>query len=447
MGLAACLPAQAATYFDLSDPTNAAVNTCLAGPTPECAWTAPTLRVNDGADIEITGTVADGTRILVPASATATITLNGVNISGMDGGGFSPLMMNTNATLTLNILGNNTLDASPSPIAGGYAGGYAGLRMEAGTTLTIGGTGTLTAKGGINSNGPGIGGRGANRAIVINSGTINATGGGGSAGIGGAGNTVDGYAGDITIHGGTITATGGDGGGPGIGNGRLAPTAGNILIDGGIVNAMGGGTTGAGGGGAGIGGGWGTYVDSITIIGAADVTAKGGNGRLDTDPASLTFGMTSGGGAGIGSGGTDAGTTATIGIPGNSITIGSTAKVAATGGNGALADPSGPTPGMYSGSGAGIGSGGASSISTIQTAVTLPAALLALKGTANLKATAGTPTGAALQGENLGMGGIATRWMPLTTSAAAVPTLNEWALMLLALGLAGMAGLHRKRGV
>jgi len=30
-------------------------------------------------------------------------------------------------------------------------------------------------------------------------------------------------------------------------------------------------------------------------------------------------------------------------------------------------------------------------------------------------------------------------------SAAAIPTLNEWALMLLALAMLGMAGLHRKR--
>jgi len=36
---------------------------------------------------------------------------------------------------------------------------------------------------------------------------------------------------------------------------------------------------------------------------------------------------------------------------------------------------------------------------------------------------------------------------PVSGSATAVPTLNEWALLLLALGLAGVAGLHRKRGV
>ena len=42
-------------------------------------------------------------------------------------------------------------------------------------------------------------------------------------------------------------------------------------------------------------------------------------------------------------------------------------------------------------------------------------------------------------------GMTATLW--LSSAAAAVPTLNEWALIVLALGLAGVVGLHRKRRV
>ena len=81
-------------------------------------------------------------------------------------------------------------------------------------------------------------------------GSLTATGGFNSAGIGG------GYLGDgknITITGGTVNVTGGDNGGAGIGGGAEGGGGNNITIKGGTVTATGGGYSGTGG--AGIGGG------------------------------------------------------------------------------------------------------------------------------------------------------------------------------------------------
>ena len=94
-------------------------------------------------------------------------------------------------------------------------------------------------------------------------GSLTATGGFNSAGIGG------GYLGDgknITITGGTVTATGGSSG-AGIGGGREGKGE-NITITGGTVNA-----TGGYGGGAGIGGGVNGIGSKVTVSGAAQVTA------------------------------------------------------------------------------------------------------------------------------------------------------------------------------
>ena len=87
-----------------------------------------------------------------------------------------------------------------------------GINVGDGTSLTIyaqsEGTGALNATGDIG--GAGIGGGGTN-TVTITGGTVTATGGNSSSGIGGGTNTV-------TISGGTVTATGGNGG-AGIGGG------------------------------------------------------------------------------------------------------------------------------------------------------------------------------------------------------------------------------------
>ncbi|MEG2455090.1 MAG: hypothetical protein RSC08_02455, partial [Oscillospiraceae bacterium] len=122
---------------------------------------------------------------------------------------------------------NLTLESANTLCSGG---GRAGLQVEAGKSLTItaDSTGSLDATGGPSS--AGIGGKEgeAGGTITINGGTVTAIGGkdendlsSGAAGIGGG---VGGAGGTITITGGAVTATGGNRsvlpfGGAGIGAG------------------------------------------------------------------------------------------------------------------------------------------------------------------------------------------------------------------------------------
>ena len=145
----------------------------------------------------------------------------------------------------------------------------------ANTTLTLSGEGTLNAtSSAINCACIGSQQQGAAGNIVIEGGVINATAGNYAAAIGaGNGGTCQ----DITIQGGTVTAhAGSKGAGIGTGaNGWGATACGNITITGGIVNAYGGYA------GAGIGAGCANYYSStitcsgITITGGI-VNAYGG---------------------------------------------------------------------------------------------------------------------------------------------------------------------------
>ena len=173
----------------------------------------------------------------------------------------------------------------------------AGLEKTSTGTLTLKDdnkeAGSLTATGGFNSAGIGGGYLGDGRDITITGGTVTATGGRLGAGIGGG---REGKGENITITGGTVTATGGSDG-AGIGGGSSGSGE-NITIKGGTVNATGGesgagigggndgvgknititgGTVEATGyfGGAGIGGGNGSDGENITITGGS-VTATGG---------------------------------------------------------------------------------------------------------------------------------------------------------------------------
>ena len=114
-------------------------------------------------------------------------------------------------------------------------------------------------------------------------GSLTATGGFNSAGIGG------GYLGDgknITITGGTVNVTGGDNGGAGIGGGAEGGGGNNITIKGGTVSATGGGYSGTGG--AGIGGGSSGSGENITINGGK-VTATGGSYAAGIGGGSVGF--------------------------------------------------------------------------------------------------------------------------------------------------------------
>ena len=220
------------------------------------------------------------------------------------------------STGTLTLKDDNKEAGSLTATGGFNSAGIGGGYLGDGKNITITG-GTVTATGG--SSGAGIGGgrEGKGKNITITGGTVNATGNEDGAGIGGG---SSGSGENITITGGEVTASGGDnwddcGAGIGGGNGGVGK---NITITGGTVNATGG----YGGGAAGIGGAF-ANGENITITGGT-VNVTGGYG----------------GGAGIGGGAEGGG--------GNNITI-KGGTVNATGG------------GNRGNSGAGIGGGSSGS--------------------------------------------------------------------------------------
>ena len=145
----------------------------------------------------------------------------------------------------------------------------AGLEKTSTGTLTLkddnNEAGSLTATGGFNSAGIGGGYLGDGKNITITGGTVTAGGGDRGAGIGGG---INGSGEDITINGGTVTADGGVNA-AGIGGGERGNGE-DITITDGTVNAAGGGS------GAGIGGGWKGSGSNVTVSGAAQVTAIAG---------------------------------------------------------------------------------------------------------------------------------------------------------------------------
>ena len=218
------------------------------------------------------------------------LTLKDVKIDVSDTGdqydwdqkGKAALSVQGKGNVEIELDGNNELKSGTQ---------RAGLEKTSTGTLTLKDdnkeAGSLTATGGFNSAGIGGGYLGDGRDITITGGTVNTTGGDGGAGIGGG--AEGGVGNNITIKGGTVTATGGGNrgtGGAGIGGGSSGGVE-NITINGGKVTATGGDyAAGIGGGSVGRWGGDAGSGKNITINGGS-VTATGGYG----------------GGAGIGGGG------------------------------------------------------------------------------------------------------------------------------------------------
>ena len=224
------------------------------------------------------------------------------------------------STGTLTLKDDNNEAGSLTATGGFNSAGIGGGYLGDGKNITITG-GTVTATGG--SSGAGIGGgrEGKGENITITGGTVNATGNEDGAGIGGG---SSGSGENITINDGKVTATGGSyaagigGGSVGAWGGAEGGSGKNITINGGTVNATG--TD----GGAGIGGGENGNGEDITINGGK-VNASGAYG-----------------GAGIGGG---------VNGIGSKVTVSGAAQVTAT------ATGSGPD---WSGVGTGatIGNGG-----------------------------------------------------------------------------------------
>ena len=194
---------------------------------------------------------------------TVNVTLDNVTINVDEGYkyGYEPNAYKTAVSVTgsgntnIELNGNNTLTS-------GY--GHAGLEHN-----KTDGSGTLTIQDEKNDDGS------AKGSASDTTGSLTATGGYHSAGIGGS----DKQDGQVTITGGEITATGGNGA-AGIGGGVLG--TGDVTIEGNVTieNAQG------GAGAAGIGGGAETQPDTedtrnkvsikSTEAGSPNITAKGG---------------------------------------------------------------------------------------------------------------------------------------------------------------------------
>lgn len=192
------------------------------------------------------------------------VTISSLNIEAKDYN--SPIAVEEDATLDLNLLGVNTV------IGGRF---WPGIYVPNDASLIIRGQGNIVTTGG--DHGSGIGGRydygigiASNAGtIVINEGVVTAIGGDFSAGIGGA---CNGNGGTVVINGGTVTASSLYNG-AGIGGG-MHGNGGTIVINGGIVTANGNYH------GAGIGGGENGCGGTITIH-AGRVTAVGGEWSKD----------------------------------------------------------------------------------------------------------------------------------------------------------------------
>lgn len=207
----------------------------------ECLWAGITAQGNATIVLEGTNSVTNFNRYYPAIQPAHNDTGSGTEYTLTIQGSGSLTAKNNNFGAAIGAISGE--ECGNISIEGGtiYAQASDGAAIGAGESATCGSInisgGNITAVGVYG--GAGIGcGNGYTSAcgdITITGGTITATGGDDSAGIG-SGDT--GTSGNITISGGTITATGG-GNGAGIGTGKLG-TCGNINISGGTIMAVGG---------------------------------------------------------------------------------------------------------------------------------------------------------------------------------------------------------------
>ncbi len=246
----------------------------------------------DGANVTVQGATTSN-RLVVESGATATVILDNVSID-VSGTANACAFDMAGATVEITLQNANSLKSGT---------GAAAIRVLVGSALTIDGTGTLEALGGgggagIGGNGVPMGGSGSDSAescgsVTINGGTVTATGGSMAAGIGGGGfgnytayHMPGGAGGVVIINGGTVVATGGASG-AGIGGGGSdtngagsGGAGGDVTITGGHVTAVAGVSSRDSAQGAGIGGGssWnsdGGAGSALSITGGV-VVADGG---------------------------------------------------------------------------------------------------------------------------------------------------------------------------
>lgn len=230
--------------------------------------------VNDFNGKTLTGTTTNG--IYISNGVTVDLTIENLNITKSEDIS-SCISVGYGATLNLTVKGENNLKAT----GWGSAGIEVMGQTKATLRITSASTGTLTAVGGYGSKkfgsygGAGIGGMARITSdirkiyvgdIIIEGGTVNAVGGYQAAGIGG---TIGESGADITITGGTVNATGGSGG-AGIGGG-FNGNVDSITISGGTVTAN------AGEKAAAIGAGRDTALDAAAVLNYNIICITGGN--------------------------------------------------------------------------------------------------------------------------------------------------------------------------
>ena len=297
---------------------------------------------------------------------------------------------------TLTLKDDNQKAGSLTATGGSYSAGIGGSYWGSGENITING-GTVTATGSYYGAGIGGGENGSGKNITINGGTVNATGGSQGAGIGGG---SSGSGENITINSGTVTAAGGSYG-AGIGGGYWGDyNSGNggkdITINGGTVTATGGYLgAGIGGGGIGVYDGY-TNGENITINGGT-VTATGGDRGAGIGGGSGSIGIGS-----IGSGGGGYGSGKDITINGGTVIAAGGKEAAGIGGGDSgssenITITGGTVTATGGDRGAGIGGGESGSGSNVT-----------VSGAAQVTATAGKSNGSYGAGATIGNGGSMT---------------------------------------
>ena len=233
-----------------------------------------TVTINGGLSVTLTNTTAiSGKNLKISCvGANTHLTIDGVNINSS-----GCALAFTGAGNTLTLIGSSTLTSGNIE---------SGIRVEGSTELTISGTGSVEATG--DDGGAGIGGGHMNDGgnITISGGTVTAHGGVKAAGIGG------GYYSDaeeITITGGIVTAHGGENA-AGIGGGDDGDS-GNITISGGTVTAHGGcNAAGIGGGDDGDSGNINISDGTVTAHGGCNAAGIGGGYYSDAEEITITGG-------------------------------------------------------------------------------------------------------------------------------------------------------------
>ena len=207
-------------------------------------------------------TTTNTVTITAAENQTAEVTLSGVNIDVRGIAGSAAVSTSGEGDVTIELEGKNT-------VRSGYT--RAGLEKNNTGSLTItdanNDSGSLDATGGEGGAGVGGGYHGSGSDITISGVEVNATGGHYAAGIGGGDN---GSGSGITITGSAVDAQGGYFG-AGIGGGS-GGSGSNITLTGSAVDATGGAY------GAGIGGGSGGSGSNITLSGSTVDATGGWNG-------------------------------------------------------------------------------------------------------------------------------------------------------------------------